>query len=57
VATLRLESAIEARPVVFDMPIVRTQSPFFKLAKYPVDSAAGAAATPWWFAAPQVLRS
>jgi len=39
VATLRLASSpAPGRPIVFDTPIVRTQSPFFTLAHYPANS-------------------
>jgi hypothetical protein len=37
-ATLSLESGPQNRPVIFHTPIVRSQSPFFKLGKYPDDS-------------------
>ena len=37
-ATLGLEPGTESKPVAFHTPIVRSQSPFFKLEKYPVDS-------------------
>jgi hypothetical protein len=38
VATWGPEPGTQQRPVVFDSPIVRSQSPFFRLSTYPVDS-------------------
>ena len=47
-ATLGPEPGTESRPVVFHTPIVRSQSPFFKLGTYPVDSIWTVYGVPSW---------
>jgi hypothetical protein len=48
VATLRKEPSGEEKPIVYGVPIVRTQSPVFTLSHYPVDSLWTVFGVPSW---------